>query len=100
MNALTPEAAMRFLFELQVHNKIDLSGPWSGWKLRGRYLVSPSGDRLSPQRVEGLAWRDAMELRRAGYASRRKAERAKQGPTVRVVVVDLHEYRERGVAAA
>jgi hypothetical protein len=100
MTTPTPEEAMRFMFDFLASNHIDLAGPWCGWRLRGRDLVSPAGDRLSPERLAGLAWRDAMELRMAGYASRRKAERATQGPTVRVVVVDLHEYRERGLAAA
>jgi hypothetical protein len=100
MKAPTPEEAMRFMFDFMASNWIDFAGPWRGWKLRGRHLVSPDGDRLSPERLAGLVWRDSMELRLAGFTSRRKAERAKQGPTVRVVVVDLHEYRERGLAAA
>src|SRR5690606_8458146 len=49
---------------------------WNGWRWteNGRYLVSPDGDHMTAERLRGLAWRDAMELRRAGYASRRKAE--------------------------
>lgn len=91
---------MRFMFELLTRNHVDLTGEWTGWKLRGRHLVSPGGERLSPERLAGLAWRDAMELRLAGFASRRKAEQAKHGPKVRVVVMDLQEYRERGLSAA
>jgi len=100
MKLPTAEAAIRFMFDALVRANIDLAGPWQGWRLRGRHLVTPGGERLTPERVAGLAWRDAMELRRAGYASRRAAERAAHGPTIRVVVVDLHEYRERGVSAA
>jgi hypothetical protein len=76
-----------------------LSGPFAGWSLRGNYLVSPHGDRMTPERLAGLAWRDQMELRLAGYASRRKAEagmgKAGQRQMVKVVVVDLGEFRER-----
>ncbi|MGH8075961.1 MAG: DUF3653 domain-containing protein [Lysobacter sp.] len=81
---------------------IDLGGRWTGWRLRGNYLVTPDGDRMTPERVTGLAWRDSLELRRAGFASRRKAEAAKRdaGKFVRVVVVSLAEYRLRGVGAA
>ncbi|MEN5101976.1 DUF3653 domain-containing protein [Stenotrophomonas sp. TWI809] len=35
-----------------------LSGPFSGWSIRGNYLVSPDGDRMTPERIAGLAWRD------------------------------------------
>ncbi|MGV6490320.1 DUF3653 domain-containing protein [Stenotrophomonas rhizophila] len=76
-----------------------LSGPFAGWSVRGNYLVSPEGDRMTPERLVGLAWRDQMELRLAGYASRRKAEagsrKAGQRQMVKVVVVDLGEFRER-----
>lgn len=76
-----------------------LTGPFAGWSLRGNYLVSPNGDRMTPERLAGLAWRDQMELRLAGYASRRKAEagtrKAGQRQMVKVVVVDLGDFRER-----
>lgn len=74
---------------------------WAGWRWTdsGRYLVSPDGDHLSAKRLRGLAWRDAMELRRAGYASRRKAEAGKRssqyGPKVKVIVVPLDDWRKR-----
>lgn len=54
---------------------------------------------MTAERLRGLAWRDAMELRLAGYASRRKAEtaqRARQyGAKVKVIVVELSDWRER-----
>jgi hypothetical protein len=82
---------------------IDLDGEWYGWKLRGRDLVSPDRQRMSRHRLEGLLWRDSQELRLAGFASRRKAEaemRGQQyGPRVKVVVIDLAEYRVGGLAA-
>lgn len=60
-----------------------ISGPFSGWSIRGNYLVSPDGDRMTPERIAGVA----------GFASRRKAEagqrRAGQRQMVKVVVVDL-----------
>ncbi len=74
---------------------------WTGWRWteNGRYLVSPDGDHMTAERLRGLAWRDAMELRRAGYASRRKAEagtRARQyGVKVKVVIVELDDWRDR-----
>lgn len=96
----TPEEALQFMADAQLYQRIDLTGAWSGWKVRGQYLVSPDGERISPQRFRGLLWRDEMELRRAGFANRRKAEKARQSPKVRVVVIDLQQYLEHGLSAA
>ena len=82
---------------------VDLDGEWYGWRLRGRHLVSEDGQRMTRERLRGLMWRDALELRRAGFASRRAAEAGKAGhqygPRVRVVIVDLQDYRANGLAA-
>ncbi|MCC8361471.1 phage protein [Lysobacter sp. A6] len=76
---------------------IDFDGDWYGWRLRGRHLVSPDGQRISRTRLEGLLWHDAMQLRLDGFASRRAAEQAKRaqqyGPRIKVVVVPLADYR-------
>lgn len=94
----SPDQAMQFMFDVQVYGHLDFTGQWYGWKLRGRHLVAPDGQRISQERLDGLLWRDAMELRLAGYSNRRQAEKPKQ--SVRVVVVDLQDYREHGIAAA
>lgn len=82
----------------------DFTGNWHGWRIRGNYLVSPDGQRMTRERLDGLLFRDELELRRAGYASRRKAETgsgAKQyKQLVKVVVVDLSEYRRNGFVVA
>ena len=79
---------------------LDLPGDWKGWRLRGRHLVSPEGERITQERLSGLLWRDQLELRRAGYASRRRAEAARcDRQRVKVVVVELSQLRLHGVAA-
>lgn len=82
----------------------DFDGDWYGWRLRGRHLVSEDGQRMTIERLRGLMWRDKMELRLAGYASRRKAEEARRATNknqlVKVVVIDLGTYRQHGVAAS
>ncbi len=63
---------------------------WNGWRFAGRFLVSPDGDRMTPERLRGLCWRDYLELRRAGFPSRRAAESVKAlkaGFRERVVVL-------------
>ncbi len=94
----TSAEALQYMRDATLNGRIDFVGKWQGWKLRDRELVSPDGQRISSRRLEGLLWRDAMELRLAGFASRRQAEAAKQ--VVRVVVVRLQDYRQHGIAAA
>jgi len=83
---------------------VDLDGEWYGWRLRGRHLVSEDGQRITIERMRGLMWRDKMELRLEGYASRRAAEEAQKSVSrrqlVKVVVVQLAEVRVRGVVAS
>ena len=82
---------------------VDFDGEWYGWRLRGRHLVSEDGQRMTVERLRGLMWRDKMELRLQGYASRRAAEEARRAahrPKVKVLVIDLGEYRHKGIAAS
>lgn len=83
---------------------LDFEDEWYGWRLRGRHLVSDDGQRMTIERLRGLMWRDKMELRLKGYASRRAAEEARQSASqrqlVKVVVVQLAEVRHRGVVAS
>lgn len=80
----------------------DLPPDWNGWRFSHNTLIAPSGERITVERLRGLLWRDATELRRAGYASRRAAEAgqrsAKYGPKVKVVIVDLADLRLHGRA--
>ncbi|MEI2455335.1 DUF3653 domain-containing protein [Lysobacter firmicutimachus] len=81
----------------------DFTDEWYGWRLRGRHLVSEDGQRMTVERLRGLMWRDQMELRLAGFASRNAAERAKRAPgrgfKVKVVVIELADFRVGGVTA-
>jgi hypothetical protein len=73
---------------------IDFTEDWYGWRLRGRHLVSPDGQRITRRRLEGLLWRDEKELRLAGFASRRKAEAERpRRQLVKVIVVELAQIR-------
>jgi hypothetical protein len=86
---------------------LTIAGPlppeWAGWQLNGNYLTTPDGQKLHKRRVIGLAWREAMELRKAGYASRRAAERGTKsrqyGPRIKVIIISLDDYRVGGLAA-
>ena len=45
---------------------------WVGWYFTqsGQYLVSPDGDRITPERLRGLLWRQACETRMAAIRAR------------------------------
>ena len=83
---------------------LDFEDEWYGWRLRGRHLVSDDGQRMTIERLRGLMWRDKMELRLKGFASRRAADEARRTAArhqlVKVVVIELADVRHRGVAAS
>lgn len=85
-----PCAVQHYARVVDGHN--DLSGDWYGWKQRGHWLVSPSGDRISPERMKGLIWRLAQEECLAATQSRNAARKAVSRGLVKVVVVDLADW--------
>ena len=75
-----------------------LGGPhWHGWSLRGRYLVTPDRQKITPERLRGILWRQELESWRDQQRAKRTAY---EGRPVRVVVVNLSEFRDlkRGAA--
>lgn len=81
--------------------RTDVPSSWNGWHFSasGRHLVSPGREKITPERLAGLLWRDAMELRRAGLRSRRDAEKAVRRGPVKVVIVDLADWHARNVGS-
>ncbi|MCH2091610.1 MAG: hypothetical protein MK141_08565 [Pseudoxanthomonas sp.] len=80
-----------------VEIRTDVPAAWAGWSFsaNGRHLISPERDRITPERLAGILWRDSMELRRAGLRSRREAEKPVRRGPVKVVVVDLADWHAR-----
>lgn len=44
-----------------VENHTPLYGPWEGWRMAGRDLIAPDRQRISPERLRGLLFRQASE---------------------------------------
>ena len=83
-------------YALMVHNHTPLYGPWKGWRLAGRDLVSPDKVRLSPERLKGLVWRQDSEQRLANARARNtKAKAVRHDATVKVVVVNLADWQAK-----
>jgi hypothetical protein len=61
--APTPNPCAGALYARLVNNTFDLHGLWTGWRFRGRVLVSPDGERISPERLRGILFREACEKR-------------------------------------
>ncbi|MDN5781684.1 MAG: phage protein [Luteimonas sp.] len=57
-----------------VHNHMPLSGPWVGWRMAGRELVSPEGDRISVRRLVGILWSERSQQRILKTIPRQKPE--------------------------
>lgn len=56
--------AEAFMYAAMIDCHIDLSQEWSGWKIRGRDLVSPDGVRISVGRMKALLFREESAQRR------------------------------------
>lgn len=76
-----------------VDGHTDLTADWLGWKQRGRWLVSPAGDRISPERMKGVLWRLQQEERLTAARNRNASRKAVRQQLVKVVVVDLAYWR-------
>ncbi|MFA5589719.1 MAG: DUF3653 domain-containing protein [Lysobacteraceae bacterium] len=89
------------LHQLKHYGNADLGGPWKGWRIAGRVLVTPQGLRLPVERVKGLAWRqDAEDHLTKIKAANRARERSTENQHVKVVVVTLAEFRAQRTGAA
>ena len=59
----TLEQAEQFMWDAQLHQRIDFAGPWQGWKMRGMWLVSPHGDRIKARELEYVMFRYRLRVR-------------------------------------
>jgi hypothetical protein len=50
----TYEQALQFMADAVLYQHIDLTGPWSGWRIRGQYLVTPEKERIPVRELVGL----------------------------------------------
>lgn len=56
-----------------VENKTGLYGPWTGWRMAGRFLIAPSGQRITPERLRGMLWEEkarAVQILRSPASQR------------------------------
>lgn len=63
------ECAKR-LYAEKVLGHVDLAADWAGWRLRGRWLISPDGDRITVERLRGLLFVEMNERRRLKAGSK------------------------------
>lgn len=90
------DQALQFMSDVLVYQRVDLTGPWQGWKVRGQTLVSPDGDRITPERLRGLAWRYALETRRDAARAKRRTQEAISKQVVTVLRIPNNDWhRER-----
>lgn len=68
-----PNACALALYKQMSDNHVTLTGPWAGWRLAGRDLVAPDRQRISPERLRGLLWREESEARRDRARARKIA---------------------------
>lgn len=85
-------------YERTVYNRQPLQGPWDGWRLAGRDLVSPDGERIPPERLRGILWRQATEARRDALKARRKPHSGHVVTVLRIRQDDWHRDRYGSIA--
>lgn len=56
----------------KVLGHVDLAADWAGWKLRGKWLISPDGQRINPLRLRGILFREEGE-KRVARSNQRKS---------------------------
>lgn len=72
---------------------------WPGWRFSGDRLVSPDGDRITPERLRGILWRQASEARLAALRARTRPRVGAGVVTVlRIRNDDWHRERFGAVA--
>ena len=79
-------------YQRVVFNHVELHQEWRGWRMAGKELVSPKGDRLSPRRIQGMIWSQKMdEARQSARVNKTKREQS----LVKVVVVQLADWQHK-----
>ena len=64
-----PNSCAAAHYDRLIYNRTPLFGEWVGWRMAGRYLISPDGDRISPERLRGILWCESLG-KRHGRAAR------------------------------
>jgi hypothetical protein len=67
------------MYAALVENRQDFGNEWQGWRMRGAYLISPDGDRVSARRLRGLLF--AASLTKPRRAQVAKVEQAPVVPS-------------------
>jgi hypothetical protein len=80
------EKRARAMYAAIAHGHIDLAHEWTGWRLRGRWLISPEGDRITPERLRGLLFREAL-----AKPKRTKPGRPKLGELTQKPAAEVHQ---------
>ena len=94
-----PNQCAAQVFDQVTRNHVRLHGPWAGWRLVGREMVSPEGVRVSPERMKGLMWRQEAEARLTAIRARNSNSGHRGVVTVlRIRNSDWHAERFGSVA--
>ena len=94
----SPNICAQQLYQRTTHNLTPLYGHWTGWRMAGRVLVSPDGDRISPERLRGILWRESLGARHGkGKQTRHSMDNRNGHPAC---VVDIAIARHVAAAAS
>ncbi len=65
----------RQMYTWRISGHGSLPGQWAGWRLAGKYLVTPSGDRVVARQLEALIYHQVhLKKKRKTHQRRQDAE--------------------------
>lgn len=62
-SAACPNWCAQDHYRRTVHGHLDLVGPWAGWRIAGRWLINPSGERIAPHLLDRWMYRHCAMFR-------------------------------------
>lgn len=68
---------------------------WRGWYFSGPNLISPHGDRITPERLSGILWREAQQARLAKIRQRNAVRKIGSNLVTIIRVRNDDWHRER-----
>ena len=92
----TYDEALTFMADAVLYQRIDLTGPWQGWKIRGQYLVSPQKDRIPMRELIGLLIHNRGKFGHHRASPKRATpENSNVVPFLNAAVAQLQERKQR-----
>lgn len=76
-----------------IYNHTALHAEWAGWRMAGRWLVSPRGDRITPDELARVLTERRLTAVSRGTASTPPSRPFRRPPPIRTLPLDRMKER-------